>query len=171
MAKKSETASVPVKIEDPSAVAGEVERMHDKIGHRAFEIFNQNGSWFDRDLDNWLAAERELFWQPSIELREKDHVYTVEAAVPGVDPKDLDVEVTANDLLIKGETHHEHEERKGTVLCSEFASGSVFRRVSFPKPVDTGKVEAVYKNGMLQLTAPIAHSNGGAKPAPGTAAF
>jgi HSP20 family protein len=174
MAKESGNATkerVPVRIEDPAAVASEVEQMHEKVLNRAFEIFNQNGSWFGRDLDNWLTAERELLWQPSVTMREEDHVYTVEASIAGVDPKDLSVEVTPNDLLIKTATHHEYEEKKGTFHLCEFASENLFRRVSFPEPVDTGKVEAVYKDGLLRLTAPMAATNGAKGPGPKTASF
>jgi HSP20 family protein len=164
---KAAKRNIPVKVEEPGAVAAEADRVHEKILNRAFEIFNETGSSFGHDLENWLAAEREIVWAPSVELRESGHVYTVEADVAGVDPADLDVQVTPNDVLITGETRREREERKGTVCYSEFSSGNLFRRVSFPGPIDTSKVEAVYKDGLLKLTAPTAATNGEA-PVPAT---
>lgn len=126
------------------------------IACRAYEIFLGNGGTLGQDLDNWVAAERELIWKPPIELYEKDDELFMNIAVPGVDPKDLEIEVTPEDLLVKGEVHHAQQEDKGTVHACEFAAGSVFRTIHFPKKIDPNKVKAEFKNGILQLKAPVA---------------
>jgi HSP20 family protein len=134
----------------------QIQEMEDRILRRAHDIFRINGSVFGQDLDNWLAAERELVWKPAIEVKEKDNQYEVQVAVAGIDPKDLKVEITADDLLIKGETQTEKKEEKAEVITSEFQAGSLFRSIHFPKKVDPSKVKAEIKNGLLTVTAAIA---------------
>jgi len=145
-----------VAVQKRESVWDELQKMEDRIMQRAFDIFRGNGSVFGKDLDNWLAAERELIWKPAIELTEKDNRFEIQVAVAGIDPKDLNVEVTAEDLLVKGETKSEKKEQKGEVHTTEFQEGSLFRSIRFPKKVDPNKVKAEIKNGMLTVVAPIA---------------
>lgn len=131
-------------------------KVEERIMRRAYDIFQGNGSVFGQDLDDWLAAERELIWKPAIELSEKNNQFEVKVAVAGVDPKDLRVEVTSEELLVKAETRTEKKEEKGEVHTSEFQSGYLFRSIRFPKKVDPGKVKAEVSNGLLSIVAPIA---------------
>jgi HSP20 family protein len=144
-----------VVVQKKETVWDELQKMEERIMQRAFDIFRSNGV-FDKDLDNWLAAERELVWKPPIVLTEKDNHFEIHVAVAGIDPKDLTVEVTSEDLLVKGETKTEKKEQKGEVHTSEFQAGSLFRSIRFPKKVDPIKVKAEIKNGMLTVVAPIA---------------
>jgi len=89
-------------------------------------------------------------------LTEKDNQFEIRVAVAGIDPKDLNVEVTSEALLVKGETKSEKKEQKGEVHTSEFQEGSLFRSIQFPKKVDPNRVKAEFKNGMLTVVAPIA---------------
>jgi HSP20 family protein len=140
----------------------QIQAMEDRIMRRAEGIFSATGSRLGKDLDNWLAAERELVWKPAIELKEEGDHFELRVAVAGVDPKDLKVEVTNDDILIKGETKKEEkkEEKKGesTICISEFQAGSLFRSVHFPKKIDPDKVKAELKNGLLTVTAVIAEA-------------
>lgn len=143
-----------VAVRKSESFLDQMEKMEERIMRRAHDIFSGTGS-LGKDLDNWLAAERELVWKPAIELKEKDNEFELKIAVPGVDAKDLKVEVTADDLLVRGETQREQKEQKGAVCTSEFESGSLFRSIHFPKKIDPEKVKAELKNGLLTLTAPI----------------
>ena len=146
--------TLPVK--KTESIFDEINSMHDRIMKRAFEIFDGNGHVFGNDLDDWLEAERELVWKPPIELEEKDKLIRLQIATPGIDPKDIDIEVTPEYVLVKAETRHEHEEDKGQVHVCEFTSGNMFRSIHLPKKIDPDKVKAEFKNGMLSLTAEIA---------------
>jgi len=152
-------AEVPVR--KSKSIFDEIDRMRDRITRRAYEIFSANGGIFGRDINDWLAAENELVWKPAIELEEKDNEFLLRIAVPGVDPKDINIEVTAEDILVRADIHHEHkhehkEEKKGEVHACEFASGNLFRSIHLPKKIDSEKVKAEFKNGMLTLKAPVA---------------
>ena len=146
--------ALPVK--KTETIFDELNDMHDRIMKRAFEIFDGNGHALGKDLEDWLRAERELVWKPAIEIQERDKEILLRIATPGVDPKDIDIEVTPEDILVKAETHHEHSEEKGKVHVCEFTSGSLFRSVHLPKKIDPDKVKAEFKNGILSLTAEIA---------------
>lgn len=145
-----------VAVQKKESFWDEFKKIEDRIMRRAYDIFSGKGSEFGEDLDNWLTAERELIWKPAIELKEKDGQFEVLVAVAGVDPKDLKVEATSDDLLVRGETKTERKEDKGEVRTSEFQSGSLFRSIHLPKKVDPNKVKADIKNGLLTIVAPIA---------------
>ncbi len=149
--------TLPVK--KTQSIFDEMGKIQDRIMRRAYDLFRINGDIFGRDLEDWLQAERELVWKPSIELEEKNDEFRLQVAVPGVDPKDIEIEVTPEDILVKADLHHEHKEKKGEVYACEFASGNLFRTVHLPKKIDPDKVKAEFKNGMLSLKAPIAQES------------
>jgi HSP20 family protein len=147
-----------VPIRKVSSIHGEMKEIQDRIMRRAFEIFKTSGDSLGRDLENWTQAERELVWRPAFELSERDGRFQLEAAISGIDPKDIDIEVTPEDIILKAETHHQHQATKGVVHYCEFASGKMFRAIHLPKKIDPDKVKAEFRNGLLRLTAEIAET-------------
>ena len=123
---------------------------------RVDELFRNRDTLWGDAISDWFNAEQELIWKPAIELREKDGAFVVSSAVAGVDPHDLNVDITPENVVIKGETKHEHKQEEGQVHRCEFTSGQIFRSVQFPKPIDVAKAKAEYRNGLLTVTAPIA---------------
>jgi len=146
--------NLPIK--KTESIFDELNQMQERIMHRAYDLFETRGKAFGRDLEHWLAAEQELIWKPSVELTEKDNEFNLRIAIPGVDPKDIDIEVTSEYLLVKAESRHEHREDKGEVHVCEFESGNLFRSIRFPKAINPDKVKAEFKNGVLQISAAIA---------------
>jgi HSP20 family protein len=145
-----------VPVQKPESLWDQLRKMEERITNRAHEIFRQNGSIFGRELDDWFKAEKELIWKPPVELKERDNLYEVHAAIPGMEPKDIKIDVTPEELLIRGETKTERkDERGGQIYYSEFESGSLFRSIRFPKRVDPNRVRAEMKNGLLTVIAPI----------------
>lgn len=138
------------------SVFDEIERMQDRITRRAYDIFTSNGSIFGKDFDDWMRAERELVWKPAIQLTEKDDEFRLELAAPGIDPKQIDIEVTSEDILIRADVHHEHRKEEGEVHICEYADGNLFRSIHLPKKINAEKVKAEFKNGLLTLNAPVA---------------
>ena len=146
--------SVPIR--KSKSIFDEVERMHDRITRRAYDILTSTGGLFGKDMEDWAQAERELVWRPAVELTEKDDAFRLELAAPGVDPKALDIEVTPEDILIRADVHHEHKKEEGQVYACEFVQGNLFRSIHLPKKIDPEKVRAEFKNGLLTLNAPVA---------------
>jgi HSP20 family protein len=145
-----------VAIRKLSSVFDEIKDMQDRIMRRAYEILQRNGGMLGRDLENWTQAERELVWRPALELSEKDAKLQLEAAIAGVEARDIDIEVTPEEIVLKAQTQHKHKEQKGFVHYCEFESGKMFRSIHLPKKIDPNKVRAEFKNGLLRLTAEIA---------------
>src|SRR5512134_2960175 len=130
--------TVPVR--KTESVIDTIREIEDRIRRRAQEIFSFEGK-LGKDLDNWLQAENELTWRPAIELVEKDNQFKLKIAVPGVDPKALDIEVTPEEVVVKASLRKEREEKNGNVYMSEIRTGDLFRAVSLPKKIDPNKVK------------------------------
>ena len=137
------------------SIADQLEHVHQRIARRAYDLFRSRDGWGDA-FGDWLSAEQELVWKPAVEVREHNGAFAIVAALPGVDAKDISVDITPHEVVIKAATEHSHTEDKGRVHCCEFTAGQVFRSLAFPKAVDAAKAKAEYRNGMLKITAPIA---------------
>ena len=156
-------AKSDIELRKTDTIFDELNRLHQEVNRRAFELFRNRGPLWDSPLADWLNAERELVWKPAVEVRQKDNQFEVLAAVPGVEAKDLDVQVTPEDILIKAEVDHEHTAEEGAVHLCEFKCGKLFRSVHFPEKIDPNSVKAEYRNGMLRLTAAIAKATAAQK--------
>jgi HSP20 family protein len=137
------------------SVLDDIERVQHHIADRAQRIFRERGT-FGNALQDWLTAERETVWRPAIEVVRTSDTYVIEAAVAGVDPKRLDLRVTADELLLTADVHHSAREQEGDVLLCEFATGPLFRSYRFPAPIDPDGVSAEYRHGLLRIIAPLA---------------
>lgn len=112
--------------------------------------------FFRRTFGNTSFFRRESReWYPSIDCFIKNNQFVVHADLPGVDPKDVDISVTGNMLTIKGERKAEYDEKKEGYLYHESSYGTFERTLELPEGVDTNKVHATYKKGMLELTMPV----------------
>ncbi len=106
--------------------------------------------WEDiTDVDNWLPALPNYGALSGLSISEDtDHVY-IEAAVPGVDPKTVDVTVHKGMLWIKGEVKEEEKKKK----YYRKATSSFSYRIALPEGIDTTKEpEAVGNNGVMVVT-------------------
>jgi HSP20 family protein len=137
-------------------VVDELEAVQRRIANRASGIFRERGGAFGRAVDDWLNAERETIWRPALEVQRTKDAFVVEAAIGGVDPAQLDVQATTNELLIQANLHHHAKQQEGEVILCEFAGGPLFRSYRFPEPIDPARATAEYHNGLLRVTAPVA---------------
>jgi HSP20 family protein len=91
-------------------------------------------------------------WMPPVDLVENNEKITVKAEIPGVDPKEINISIQDNTLIIKGEKKEEKEEKGKNYYRMERRYGSFARSINLPASVDTGKVTAEYKNGVLEIS-------------------
>jgi len=140
----------PVKQAPPIFV--ELEKRLDAVRQRAHQMFLNRGQ-MDRALDDWFAAEHELFGWSAAELSEKDDMYEIDFALAGFDAKDIQVTATPNEIIVRAETKETREVEKDKVLWSEFGSKDVCRRFELPDPIDTDKVSATFDKGILRIKA------------------
>jgi len=151
-----------IAIRSADSVLDEIERHNHAVAERAYQLFRTSASGATNPIVDWTTAEHELVWKPAVELRRRDGEYEVLAATAGVPAQDLEIQISPDDLLIKGQVHHRHVASKGDVQICEFDRGELFRAVHFPERVDPDQITADYKDGLLRITAPIAgaHSAG-----------
>ena len=145
-----------IQVKKTDSVLEELNRLHETISRRAYDLFHGHDGLVPGALADWFSAERELVWSPAIELRQKDGAFELEASVAGFDPKDVEVHVTAEDILIKGKSEQTRETKDGTVHVSEFRSGRLFRSIHLPERIDPDSAKAEQRNGMLRVTAKVA---------------
>lgn len=109
----------------------------------------------DRLLDDVVPTSRNTNpHTPPIELKATDTDVILRAELPGIDAKDLDIQVTREAVAIAGEYRTETRTEDGQVFRSEFRSGSFRRVVPLPVEVQNDKVSAQFKDGILTLTLP-----------------
>jgi HSP20 family protein len=145
-----------IRLEKRDSLLDAIDTMQRRIAERALELFHSRGGEMGRALDDWVSAERETVWRPPVEVVEKDGEFLVEAALAGINPKELDVQVTPGAVLIQGNGAHRH--RPGEIVHScEFRPGRLFRAVEFPRRVDPDQVRADYQNGLLRVWARAAN--------------
>ncbi len=91
---------------------------------------------------------------PAIDIDEDDKLLCVRVDTPGIKPKDVEVELSGNQLTIRGSRESERRETKGSVHHHERISGRFYRTIPLPEYVDTSKIEARYDNGVLNIQIP-----------------
>lgn len=111
----------------------------------------------DRDDDSLMA------WNPALEAFQRGDEFVVRADVPGVDKKDLTVEVEDNALVIQGHRSHERERTEDGYYRTERSYGHFYRVVPLPDGAITDSVKATCRNGVLEVTmkAPPSEANRG----------
>jgi HSP20 family protein len=100
------------------------------------------------------AAERSEHWIPSVDILEKDGNLVLRAEVPGMTEKEIDLKLEGNTLTLKGERKMDNEDHKSNYHRVESFYGSFTRSFRLPDTVDSEKINAEYKNGVLTITIP-----------------
>jgi len=110
---------------------------------------------FDEALAHPLTGWED--WSvPQVNLYQTKDDVMVEMAVPGVNPDDIDIEITGDVLTVRGETKVEEEKEDSAYHLRELRYGSFSRTLNLPAKVEADKAKADFKNGMLTLTLPKA---------------
>lgn len=114
---------------------------------------------FDRLIDRfdrgWLGSFEIPRLHPHIESFIEEGKLTVRAELPGIDPKDVQVDVTGNVLTIMGKREEKFEEKKRHFLRREMTYGSFERSIELPEGVKADEIKATYHDGVLELMAPV----------------
>ena len=103
---------------------------------------------------SWRPASSFSFSAPAIDISEDDKAYKISAELPGIDAKDIDVSVSGDTLVLKGEKRQEKEEKNKNYHFSERSYGSFQRSFQLPLSVDRDKVAADFSKGVLTITLP-----------------
>ena len=118
--------------------------------NRLFEDFSRRF-----ELEPFGRKTRAAF-EPKVNVTESEKEIKVSAELPGMDDKDIDISLSENELTIKGEKKEEKEEKKENYYHMERSYGSFSRTLPLPCKVESDKVEAQFKKGVLTITLPKA---------------
>jgi HSP20 family protein len=118
--------------------------------NRLFEDFSRGF-----ELEPFGRRIRAAF-EPKVNVSESEKEIKVSAELPGMDDKDINISLSENELTIKGEKKEEKEEKKENYYHMERSYGSFSRTLPLPCKVESDKVEAQFKKGVLTITLPKA---------------
>jgi HSP20 family protein len=124
--------------------------------------FTPSRDLFDRFFDDWnfpsLLSEKDE-WIPAFDIAENDKEYIVSAELPGIDIKDVEISISDGILTVKGEKKHEKEDKGENYHRIERLYGSFHRSFRIPGKVESDKVDASYRDGILKVLLPKAEGN------------
>jgi HSP20 family protein len=120
------------------------------LQRNAYRVFDD----FVSDFSSEPLGRRFTGFSPRVDVTESDKEIKVSAELPGLDEKDIDISVTKKAVIIKGEKKEKTEEKTEGYYKSERTYGSFQRTVPLDCEIDTDKVEASFKKGVLTITLP-----------------
>ena len=109
------------------------------------------GDAFDWSNKNFSNTNTTL---PSVNVKENDDQFEIEVAAPGLEKKDFNIEINNDVLQISSEKKLENEEQDEKYTRREFSYQSFCRSFTLPNTVDSEKIKAQYKDGILNITIP-----------------
>ena len=116
-----------------------------------FTVFNTMRRRMDHLFDDFgFGGIGPQLWSPQIEMYEKNGKLHVAADLPGLDKKDVKVELNDNVLTIEGERKDEQKDERGG--WSERSYGHFFRSIPLPDGINTESCNATFNNGVLEVT-------------------
>jgi HSP20 family protein len=101
--------------------------------------------------DDWALGGS---WAPAVDIFQQDGSIVLKAEVPGMDPKDVEIRVENNVLTLRGERKLDNEVKKENYHRVERSYGTFTRSFTLPNLVDTEKIKADYRDGVLRVTLP-----------------
>lgn len=112
---------------------------------------------FDDALRGAGEGDEELMrgaWAPAVDIHDKGDGFVLSADLPGVDKDDIEIDVKDGTLTIKGEKKFEEKVPKDNYIRIERSYGKFVRSFTLPNLVDSEKIKASFKDGILELTLP-----------------
>ncbi len=125
---------------------GEVTAMQNRINR----MFN-DPHWLASRMDDDTGMGR---WNPAVDLYEKDDHFVIKAELPGVDKKDIAIDLKDRVLTLSGERSFENEVKEENYYRRERSYGKFQRAFTLPADVDSDKIKAEFKDGLLQIEVP-----------------
>jgi len=160
--KENESSGSMVPIRRPESGGGAVYfpegRWNDPFQqlHREMDRLFENtllGVGFLQERGEGLALPAGLL-RPSVDIAAGEKSYTISVEVPGVEEKDVKVEMAGDTLTISGEKKHEGEEKEKNYYRMERSYGLFQRVLTLPEDTDRDGVSATFKNGVLTINIP-----------------
>jgi len=149
MARAKAAKLVVLDSSDP--ISAETEAIQKRIRQRAFDL-SQMRPPDAHELYDWIMAESQVISVPPVKVVEKDGKFHLTFAVAGVNPDDVNVMVSRDQILLKAESMQEENTVDGIVHMSDFKSATVFRSVSLPEPIDVNSAKVDFGHGLVHVS-------------------
>ncbi len=120
------------------------------LGHRIDPLFDELNCLIHRDPDGRTPRS----WNPVVDIYDNDETIVINAELPGIDKKDIVVDVTGNVLTLKGERSTANEVKNEKYHRRERTFGKFERAFTLPEDVDPEKIQADYTDGVLEIKIP-----------------
>ncbi|MBE9528153.1 MAG: Hsp20/alpha crystallin family protein [Proteobacteria bacterium] len=120
----------------------------------SFEVSNISRLLGDKSDDMLGTGHEPITHIPNVDMYSTDAELTIEVEMPGVRKEDVEVLIHRSAVTIKAMKFDCFEEEKVNYVCMERVFGRIYRSVDLPFPVDTAKIKALYKNGILTISIP-----------------
>jgi HSP20 family protein len=131
---------------------------HDLFRANPFSLVRRMAEEMDRMFQDF-SVEREAGsgagWVPAIEVSQQDNKYNIKAELPGLEPKDVKVEVENDSLVIQGERKSESEEKNAGAQRTERQYGYFYRSIPLPEGANVEQAQAKFHNGVLEISIPV----------------
>jgi HSP20 family protein len=106
------------------------------------------------EMDPFAWPEMAMADTPAVDVSERDNAYEITVDLPGLDEKSIQIKLSDGGLLIRGEKTEDKEEKGKQYYIHERRTGVFQRYFQLPPGVDTDKIEATFKKGVLTVTLP-----------------
>jgi HSP20 family protein len=120
----------------------------------ALEEFPAGLRVFEDTVNRLLSEPAARPWSPAVDVFETENELLIKADLPGMEMKDIDIQIENGTLSMRGERKYANESKDGGFHRVERGYGNFARYFSLPDTVDTEKVKADYKNGVLTIVLP-----------------
>jgi len=120
------------------------------------EMRRQYGGFLGNVPGPWTReiVRPETEWEPPVEVFESEHEVVIKAALPNIDPKQVDITISNDAVTLKGSTKHEEERKEHNYYRRELRYGAFLRTVPLPTEVKGVEATASYNDGMLEVRLP-----------------
>ncbi len=134
-------------------MAEDIERLFDSdFGRVGFGMSPRlTSGWSPLRSEGRLA---EALWAPQVETFRRENNLVVRADLPGLTKDNVNIEVEDDTLMISGERNDENKDERDDYYRTERTYGRFFRAIQLPEGVDADKIDATFKDGVLEVTIP-----------------
>ena len=108
--------------------------------------------FFGKKITDGLSQNEDAATIPSVNISDENTVFDISIAVPGIQKKDIDIQIVNNNLIISSEKQYEKEDKHKNWLRKEYGYASFQRIFELPENADTEKIKAEMKNGILSIS-------------------
>lgn len=124
--------------------------IHNNLQEDIRSVFDRLVGEGDGDQSNVVTSQ----WAPRVDIKEEPERFLIQADIPGVDPKDIEINMDKGILTIKGERSTESQQHSATYSRVERSHGTFYRRFALPDSADPNGITATGKHGVLEIGIP-----------------